>query len=107
MVKEKPKSGKNININNIKRYTEKSTAKRKKLSVTMEEEIDEDKCVHDHIYLGISFNLEINGEYWKPGALMCGALCKNCNGNFYGKNKKCKISYKTSAMTCKGREKYG
>ena len=73
----------------------------------MEEEIDEDKCVHDHNYLGISFNPEPNGDYWKPKASMCGVLCKSCNGNFDGKNKKCKVSYKTPAMTCKGREKYG
>ena len=84
-----------------------TTAKRKKPSVTMEEIIDEDKCVHDHNYLGISFNPEPNGDYWKPKASMCGVLCKSCNGSFYGDHKKCKISVKRPAMTCKGREKYG
>ena len=73
----------------------------------MEEEIDEDKCEHNHNNLGFSFNPETNGEYWKPGASMCGVLCKGCNGHFYGNNKKCKITYKTPARTCKGREKYG
>ena len=34
-------------------------------------------------------------------------FCKGCNKKFYGNNKKCKISYKTPARTCKGREKYG
>ena len=71
-----------------------STTKRKKPSVTMEEEIDEDKCEHDHHNLGMSFNPEINVEYWKQGASMFGVLCKSCNGNFYGKKKYAKYHIK-------------
>ena len=85
----------------------KNTIKRKKPNVSMEEEIDEDKCEHDHHNLGISYNPEINGEYWKKGASMYGVICKICNGSFYGDHKKCKILFKTPAMTCKGREKHG
>ena len=55
----------------------------------------------------MSFNPEINGDYWKKGASMCGVLCKSCGGSFYGRNKKCKVSIRTPAMTYKGREKYG
>ena len=85
----------------------KSTSKRIKPSVTIEEDIDEDKCKHDHRNLGMSFNPDINGEYWKKGASMYGIICKGCNGSFYGRNRKCKVSVRTPAMTCKGREKYG
>ena len=73
----------------------------------MEEEIDEDQCEHDHCNLGMSFNQEIHGEYWKQGASMYGVLCKSYEGSFYGNHKKCKITFKTPAMTCKGRESYG
>ena len=95
MEKETPNGKKNGNTNNIKHNTKiKSTAKRKKPSVTMEEEIDEDKCVNDHNDLGIIFNPEINEEYWKTGASMGGVLCKSCNGNFNGKKNYAKYHIK-------------
>lgn len=37
---------------------------------------------------------------------MYGVICKICNGSFYGNDKKCKILFKTPAITYKGREKY-
>ena len=75
-------------------------------STNYEENIDEDKCIHDHTDYEMSYNEESNVQYWKDGASMSGINCRSCNGSFYD-NLKCKPTTKTPAMTCKGREKYG
>ena len=84
----------------------KKNEKRKKPTMTIEEEINEEDCPENHQDLSMSFNQEENAKYWKLGGSMYGVFCKGCNGSFYD-SKSCRPTCKNIARTCKGREKHG
>lgn len=60
---------------------------RKLPSTNYEENIDKDKCVHDHTDYEMSYNQESNVHYLKEGASMNGIHCRGCNSSFYDNSK--------------------